>query len=245
MAQKNVDKKILLMHLKEFKHVLDQHHVEFWLDKGTLLGAVREGKIIEWDHDVDLACWITNVMGKIPSIAQDLYDKGFDVFISNTKIKIVKKDIQLSLWLYTKKKGHAVRETYRHVNHLIIGDFLAYILIAGLTTIGSDRIHNKTVKQRLIQVCKNFLMTVKPIFKPFLVRLIAEFAGYIHCLDYFTYEIPIRYIGSLKKITFYDMELNIPQQSEEFLTFMYGDWKKPDKTWSSASHSKRQKQLHG
>jgi len=40
--------------LKEIKHILDDVGVKYWLDFGTLLGAVRDGKFIPWDTDIDL-----------------------------------------------------------------------------------------------------------------------------------------------------------------------------------------------
>ena len=37
----------------EVTETLNKHNITYWLDFGTLLGAVREKKIIEWDGDID------------------------------------------------------------------------------------------------------------------------------------------------------------------------------------------------
>jgi len=38
-------------------HVLQEEGVRCWLDSGTLLGMVRDGKLIDSDPDIDLAVW--------------------------------------------------------------------------------------------------------------------------------------------------------------------------------------------
>ena len=45
---------LAIENLKEIKEVFDKFDVEYWLDLGTLLGAVRDGKIIPWDDDIDI-----------------------------------------------------------------------------------------------------------------------------------------------------------------------------------------------
>ena len=34
--------------------ILEEHNIEYFIAYGTLLGSVREGKIIDWDDDIDI-----------------------------------------------------------------------------------------------------------------------------------------------------------------------------------------------
>jgi phosphorylcholine metabolism protein LicD len=41
--------------LKDVTDIFDKHGVRYWLDFGTLLGIVREGRILPWDDDMDIS----------------------------------------------------------------------------------------------------------------------------------------------------------------------------------------------
>ena len=70
----NEDKNKISDLLYKISIFLDDHNIEYWLDGGTLLGAVQNSKFIPWDDDIDLAIpqksygLLYNIMLKLPQI---------------------------------------------------------------------------------------------------------------------------------------------------------------------------------
>jgi lipopolysaccharide cholinephosphotransferase len=55
MSKELMNEELAAKNLRPLKEVFDKFGIKFWLDHGALLGAVRDGKIIEWDDDIGLS----------------------------------------------------------------------------------------------------------------------------------------------------------------------------------------------
>ena len=55
--------------------ILKENGINFWLCQGTLLGIIRENRLIPWDRDIDFGVWIKEVSK--PKIIQIFVQNGF------------------------------------------------------------------------------------------------------------------------------------------------------------------------
>ncbi|MBQ0612474.1 LicD family protein, partial [Proteus mirabilis] len=65
---------ILVNALKHIHSICEKHNIKYWLDSGTLLGAVRNNKFISWDDDIDI-CMLREDFNKFLVIALSELDK--------------------------------------------------------------------------------------------------------------------------------------------------------------------------
>ena len=38
-------------------NILKKEKIFYWIGQGSLLGIIRDNKLIEWDHDIDFCVW--------------------------------------------------------------------------------------------------------------------------------------------------------------------------------------------
>jgi len=93
---------VMLEMLVEFDAICKKYNLQYWLDSGTLLGAVRHKGFIPWDDDIDLSMPVEDYR-KFKEIAQSelsdsiffqtsTTDKGFKfdyMKLRSNKVKIV------------------------------------------------------------------------------------------------------------------------------------------------------------
>jgi lipopolysaccharide cholinephosphotransferase len=73
---------IMLDMLVEFDKICQKYNLKYWLDSGTLLGAIRHQGFIPWDDDIDISMPIEDY-NKFISIAQD--ELSTDIFLQSTQ----------------------------------------------------------------------------------------------------------------------------------------------------------------
>lgn len=69
-------------------NVCRKHEIEYWLDYGNLLGAMRHGGFIPWDDDIDVGMMRSEFDRFYKVILEELKETGLDEIITITRDKI-------------------------------------------------------------------------------------------------------------------------------------------------------------
>jgi len=222
-----MDEKAAIRALKQVKEILDSHGVEFWLDNGTLLGAVRDGKFIPWDHDIDLGLWDLSEK-EIELIVDSIIQKGFTVhFLKTNKFYLFsanKNNCPINFVLYKKSRGNC-KTSWNFP--LTVGGKIFHS-IRWMLTVRSD-IHYDTYN--MVK-----LLTKAIVFIPLNYR--KKLCDLIYAIEknfgskYIKIVVPKRHFTNLSTITFYGMKFKAPSPVEEYLEYRYGkDWRTPKKEY--------------
>lgn len=222
-----------VMDLKEIKEVFDKLGIIYWVDWGTLLGAVREGKMIEWDTDIDLGT-MSSSWGKIVSAISELEKKGFNVCWEELKIygNVVERCILF------QRSGRPVNMALYNVKGENVWEIMSE--------------STNTIAQGLKILC-HLLLSQKPMvsqkWKPF-VKVVRRCLSLLPSgartpfsnvvwrawrrsgIKIVFIVIPKRYFEKLGTTKFYGLTFSTPFDVEGYLEYHYGkDWKTPKKGW--------------
>ena len=190
-----------------------------WVDSGTLLALHRDGKILDWDGDIDLSCWESE-FSEILTRRPELEDLGYRLSVRKIRGKPYK--IKLTPPLHERRRGvlHVDISVYRRRNKwaispgiyryrpekpvwkfpYFVGHSVREILLICWLATGSRR--NVMVKKPKIDM-----------------RL-------------FTWCVPAEIFDSFVKLDVGPTAALAPEQVERYLTYRYGDWVTPRKQWS-------------
>jgi len=73
---KNVE--IALKLLRDVTTELEKSGISYWLEGGTLLGVIRENRLLPWDNDMDISMYIKD-RWKLVQVAIKLFFKGYRI----------------------------------------------------------------------------------------------------------------------------------------------------------------------
>jgi len=219
-----MDAKAAVKNLKEIKDIFDKAGITFWIDSGTLLGAVRNGKFIEWDEDIDLGTWYDNI-AKIISVFSLFTEGGFQVGLNKRLGQAsVKKDVNIGVSLYRRTSDYAwvlLPAKNQKIEKLL--RWFMYRLIRLET-------YTETEEKRFYTKGELLLAPLPSKLRHFMGNMTWSTMNKCDCIIYWV--IPKCYFEKLSTIQFYGMEFNIPSNVERYLGYRYGStWKTSNKKW--------------
>ncbi|MCQ2754059.1 MAG: LicD family protein [bacterium] len=208
--------------LKIFDEICTEHQLQYWLDWGTLLGAIRHKGFIPWDDDLDIA------------MPRDSYNKLIQLFKDN---KITNSDIYLEFENNNYNKCF-IKLGYKASKNLFI-DIFPYDYYYKATDDNEKFEISKTLRKK---IKKNFFkshssveeiteyfrhITNKDILKNNNIDIAVKpsvFAGldYPHPLTNWVYD--WENIFPLQKMEFENFNLSVPNDTDKVLKNMFGNY---------------------
>jgi len=122
------------------------------LEYGTLLGYIREKKILSGDDDIDLSTYLHRFLPKYEPIKKELFRLGYDVYITKDKLTIKKQGKHASVYFYHRNKDHISRHRISKKDYR--AHILLYGFLEGLSTPAKDKLQRYTPKKIIIQCMK-------------------------------------------------------------------------------------------
>lgn len=202
-------------------NLLKKNKISYWLCHGTLLGIIRDNKLIPWDHDIDIAVWHKkNIRSKFKKL---LIKEDFKL-----KKKYFIKD---DLLTFVKKGGREVDINFYH-KKIIESKQMAYVkwfVPKNLFLKTIDAISVAETYRGKFDFLINRLKFISPIFHLFKIILIKNNLFY----KTVGYTQPLNLLKDFKIIKFKNLKVLVPVLSKNYLEYVYGfNWKSPIKSFN-------------
>jgi lipopolysaccharide cholinephosphotransferase len=155
--------------------ILDNLNINYFLQTGILLGAIRDKDLIKWDWDIEISVFSKEFLNQIEPLAESLKKAGFKI------LNITKKENDSKIDFIGKYPEEVTGYTVFSWNYSRIKD--------------------------------NYWRR--------------EFS------------VPSKFLNNLSTINFFGRKFKCPHEPEQYLTFAYGNWKKPLRTSDKELYNSR------
>lgn len=231
--------------LKEFISCCEQMNLTYYISYGTLIGAIRHGGFIPWDDDIDV-CMPRPDYDKFISEGSKFLPENYFIQTMDTDPKYALNFAKLRDSDTTLFEKHVVDVDINHGVFIDIFPFDGYVK-------GQNKVLDLRVKENPVfeesdtNIISNTLNglgkkltyklgeTIPNKLKTDLSKLSVpkdnpsfEESDYVACLVDSFYIIPFKkeFLGKGIKVDFEEIKVNAPENYDEYLKALYGDYMK-------------------
>lgn len=208
---------VMLDILDHVVKILDKHNIKYWLEGGTLLGAVRHGGFIPWDDDLDIDIYKSDLKKTIKVLETELPDYLY------TQTKIVKH-----IKVRDKNSIYFEAET-EHLECNQRGIFIDIFPINKTNMFFQTLINKLYKKTNLIKQINTKNKTKILFIKMYIyvlkaIKLFSKNNAFV-APGFEQYCYPLHLLKPLNSVIFEGKEYSCVNNPELYLTIHYGDYK--------------------
>ncbi len=232
---------VLLRLISIFDHICTTHDLEYWIDGGTLLGAIRHKGFIPWDHDIDVCMPEKDYYTFLEQAPKYL---GNDVLLLDGEFcQVLNKGVAK---LYDLKSS-SVQNNKRDIGILPSGFFIDIFCMENhARKIKNIKKLSKAARTKLKPDDSGFIALKKRIHTFLSRHLSAERAIsksrkhdgeylYYTC-RWFSYHLRRSHIYPIRKVQFENLYLSAPNDTHHYLKDMYGEYMNPPPKSEQGGH---------
>jgi len=227
MVVKNHSKADLDPNFVETINLLDENKISYWVCHGSLLGLIRDGNLIPWDHDIDIAVWDHEYNKK--DILNIFVLAGFQL----------KDDNIMGSLHFIRGGGRGVDINFYKDLQPVSGQSIPLVgvmwrmprsIVGEIFNIIFQNQEYKGKHKLLYNIVSSMQIIFIPIYK------ILDKLNLLYLMKGYT--TPKSLLSNFIFVNYSELRCRIPEQSKDILSFIYGeDWRTPIKEYNWISDS--------
>ncbi len=223
-----IDKDERVFH--EVCKILQKQHINFWICHGTLLGIIREGRLLPWDHDIDFAVWDHETSKE--EIFNIFSSNGFEeekIFGDMDCLHFYGENKKIDVSFYKAEGELSSIKWAIGPKSIVLRVYLYCIQVIWAGT-GKKISLSTNIFKKYIQIILNKLSLLFKFILPNKIKNIL-YINAIKLLHYTGYSYPSN-LMKLHTIQYNNTQIQVPFDSKKHLEFTYGDdWETPKESY--------------